>query len=70
MSYSLCIYGHGICTGCMECYDQEEGDGDEGKFICADCGEEIDPKEIYAVEEDKLCLSCLCDRFKMCVCEL
>ena len=35
--------------------------------VCADCGEEIDPKELYVVEDDKLCLRCLCDRFKMCV---
>lgn len=65
MSYSLCIRGYGICSGCMECYDQEEDDGEN--FVCADCGEEIDPKELYVVEDDKLCLRCLCDRFKMCV---
>jgi recombinational DNA repair protein (RecF pathway) len=49
----------------MECYDRED-ESDES-FVCADCGEEIDPKELYVVEDDKLCLRCLCDRFKMCV---
>jgi RNA polymerase-binding transcription factor DksA len=49
----------------MECYDRED-ESDEN-FVCADCGEEIDPKELYVVEDDKLCLRCLCDRFKMCV---
>ena len=67
MSYSLCVRGYGICSGCMECYDQKEDEEDCENFVCADCGEEIDPEEIYAVEGDKLCLSCLRDRFKMCV---
>ena len=59
MSYSACIHG-GACTGCMECQG-----GEEEIFICADCGEEIDSDELYEVDEDKLCRSCVLDRFRI-----
>lgn len=58
MSYSSCIRG-GMCTGCMECQYSEEG------FICEDCGESIDPDDVYEVKGDKLCRNCLCDRFRI-----
>ncbi len=58
MSYSGCVHG-GMCTGCMRCQD------DEGEiFVCADCGDEIDPDDVYEVDGEKLCQSCLCDRYK------
>lgn len=60
MSYSICIRGHGMCDGCMECRDV----GEEEIFICADCGEEIDPDDVYEVDGDKLCKWCLCDRYR------
>ncbi len=59
MSYSLCVRG-GTCTGCMECQDVDE----EEIFFCADCGEEIDPDDVYEVDGDKLCKWCLCDRYR------
>ncbi len=59
MSYSTCIHG-GACTGCMACQG-----GEEEIFICADCGEEIDSDELYEVDEDKLCRSCVLDRFRI-----
>lgn len=61
MSYSVCIRGHGMCDGCMECQDV----GEEEIFICKDCGEEIDPDDVYEVDGDKLCQSCLCDRYRI-----
>ena len=60
MSYSICIRG-GMCDGCMECQDVEE----EEIFVCADCGEEIDPDDVYEVDGDKLCRDCLCDRYRI-----
>lgn len=60
MSYSTCVHG-GMCTGCMSCYDECE----EPVYICADCGEEIDPDDVYEVGEDKLCRDCLLDRFRV-----
>ena len=61
MSYSICIRGGGMCTGCMECQEAEE----EKIFVCADCGEEIDPDDVYEVDGDKLCRDCLCDRYRI-----
>lgn len=58
MSYSACIHG-GMCTGCMECEREEE------IFVCADCGEEIDPDELYEVGDERLCRSCVLDRFRI-----
>lgn len=62
MSYSICIRGGGMCTGCMEC---QEPDHEEEIFVCADCGEEIDPDDVYEVDGDKLCRDCLCDRYRI-----
>ena len=59
MSYSLCIKGRGMCDGCMECQDDEEE-----IFKCADCGFEIDSDDVYEVDGEKLCQSCLCDRYR------
>lgn len=47
-----------MCTGCMDCQEEEI-------FICADCGEEIDPDDVYEVDGDKLCRECLCDRYRV-----
>jgi DNA-directed RNA polymerase subunit RPC12/RpoP len=44
----------------MECQGREEE-----IYVCADCGEEIDPDELYEVGADKLCRSCVLDRFKI-----
>ena len=59
MSYSSCIHG-GTCTGCMECRS-----GEEEIFICADCGDEIDPEECYEVDGEYLCKICVLCRFKI-----
>lgn len=59
MSYSICIRGHGMCDGCMECQEVEEK-----IFVCADCGSEIDSDDVYEVDGDKLCRTCLCDRYR------
>lgn len=59
MSYSVCIRG-GTCTGCMQCQG-----GKEEIFECADCGAEIDSDELYEVDGDKLCRSCVLDRFRI-----
>ena len=60
MSDSFCVKGRGMCDGCMECYDEVE----EKIYVCADCGEEIDSDDVYEVDGDKLCQSCLCDRYR------
>jgi hypothetical protein len=59
MSYSACIHG-GACTGCMACQD-----GDEEIFECADCGDELDPEDMYEDDGDKLCRCCLLSRFRV-----
>lgn len=59
MSYSSCIHG-GPCTGCMACQGAEEE-----IFVCADCGDEIDPDEVYEVDGEYLCETCVLDRFRV-----
>ena len=60
MSYSTCVHGGGTCTGCMDCYDREEV-----KLYCADCGDEIDPDDVYEVDGETLCKDCVLDRFRI-----
>ena len=57
MSYSSCVHG-GPCTGCMECQESKT-------YICADCGDEIELDDVYEVDGDVLCRSCVLDRFKI-----
>jgi DNA-directed RNA polymerase subunit RPC12/RpoP len=44
----------------MECRSDEED-----IFICADCGDEIDPEELYEVDDEYLCKICVLCRFKI-----
>ena len=60
MSYSLCVKGRGMCDGCMECQEMEE----EKIYVCADCGSEIDSDDVFEVDGEKLCQSCLCGRYR------
>ena len=60
MSYSVCIRGGGMCDGCMECQEI----GEEAIYICTDCGSEIDSDDVFEVDGEKLCQSCLCDRYR------
>ena len=58
MSYSACVHG-GMCTGCMDCMEEEE------ILICADCGHEIDRDYgVYVGNGDVICRECLCARFE------
>lgn len=56
MSYSTCVRGGGLCTGCMACKDDT--------YVCDDCGKEIDPDDLYDVYGDLLCRDCLLERFR------
>ena len=51
----ICINGGGECTGCMDCYNDNE------KIYCCECGRELDP-ELPIYEDrynDTLCEECL-----------
>jgi DNA-directed RNA polymerase subunit RPC12/RpoP len=38
---------------------------EEEIFVCADCGDEIDPDEVYKVDGEYLCETCVLDRFRV-----
>ena len=58
MSYSACIHG-GRCTGCGRCQEEEE------VLECVDCGDELDPEDVFEDDGDKLCRCCLLSRFRV-----
>ncbi len=61
MSYSTCVRGGGLCTGCMRCQDVDQI---PEEFYCDDCGSEIDSAQgVFEVDGEILCMKCLCERY-------
>lgn len=55
------------CVGCppeMGCLGSTCPYVNVTRYYCDRCGEEIYPEELYRVEDDDLCESCLKDMFK------
>lgn len=54
--------------GCVSCGLPCLGDScpkrHEIEYTCDDCGDEYNPNELYMLDDEMLCKSCLLDRFE------
>lgn len=52
------------CVGCPTCVGSTCKNVNVPVYYCDECGEELDPDEIYRVGSEDLCEDCLKDMFK------